>query len=291
MKNKTKSKKNSLPETDKPENLIPVFRMIPRSSTSMLCRYVGNIRHDDKLHDEPMDLDINEPGKMLILFNISDYEITACSNHCNIIGSYLLSNTKIPVYYTTILYDKKFVSGYLFRVCLYFTLEDDVVKQLNDDPKKYINKVLHGKFTMEFESDDNFLSEYLEENKDDIENDVLSNLAVTSEGEIDIDIITEKIAEKFTSYRDYFQPEEITNINKKYILKKMVTICKDDRLYPLSQYCIKVRERERVERDCPDQDYKVPEKIINLKELRDNPETMDQRIDELLDNASDIDSD
>ena len=85
------------------------------------------------------------------------YQITMRACACNISGSYLISNTKLPVYYATLLYEKQFVSGQLFTLFVYFTLDTETKKVLLH-PKNYVNKSMGGKFTLELVSDESFLT-------------------------------------------------------------------------------------------------------------------------------------
>jgi len=300
--NKTVDKHSKFKSNKKEEmktlmnQLVPLFRLKPMGSDCAVCKYLGNVKMEEKIYDEPLEVNEigngNGEGKNIIANGaFGSYEIVAKACMCNIVGNYLLKNTKLPIYYVTVLYDKKFVSGYLFTLFLYFTMSDETKKELNH-PRKYLNKSMRGKFTLELVSDDDFLSKLVKDKTVDIEKEIMEKYiekfdGATDEEKANIMVqIGEDVTKKLDEYRDMFNPVEITDLRKKSIIQKMRDICGGDNMGKLIRYGLEMREQERIDQSCPDQDYKRPKRVINLKELRDNPDTIDQRIDDLIDNRS-----
>lgn len=291
-----KSKANKKEEMKKLMNqFVPLFKLKPIGSDSAICKYLGNVKIEEKIYDEPFEIGAgneNGEGKNIVANGVfGSYEITAKACICNIVGNYLLKNTKFPIYYVTILYDKKFVSGYLFTLFVYFTMNDETKKEL-DHPKKYLNKSMKGKFTFELVGDDDFLSKLVKNKTADIEKEVMEKYigkfdeATDEEKTNMMSQISEDVTKKLDEYRDMFNPIEIVDLRKKTIIQKMKDICGSDNMAKLIKYGLEMREQERRDQSCPDQDYKPPKRVINLKELHDNPDTIDQRIDELIENRS-----
>jgi hypothetical protein len=253
---------------------------------------------DERLYDEPFEVNENgESRDIMAAGHIGNYDIVAKACICNIVGNYLLKNTKFPIYYVTILYDKKFVSGYLFTLFLYFTMDEETKKELTL-PKKYLNKSMKGKYTIELVADDDFLLKLVQNKTVDIEREIMCTYLdkfeeVSDEEKEKLMVqIGEEVKQKLDEYRNMFNPEEITDMRRKTIVKKMKDICESKQLSTLIKYGLEMREQDRRDQSCPDQDYKPPKHVISLKELKENPETMDQRINELIDNqSSDAESD
>ena len=146
------------------KKLIPVFKFKPTSDNSAICKYIGVIDNKQELYDEPLDLlGTGKDNSVMVLGQFGNYDVTVKGCICNVVANYLLKHKKMPIYYATVLYDKRFVSGYLFTVFYYFEISEETTKELTD-PKKFINKYMKGKFTIELVADDGFLENFLETN-------------------------------------------------------------------------------------------------------------------------------
>src|SRR5690606_19995701 len=89
---------------------------------------------------------------------------------CNIPGDFLIKNSRIPVYYLSIIYNRQFITGNLFNIFLYFTIDEETKKRL-DKPNKYYKALMNGKFSLQFVPvDENFLDKI----KIFVERDVLT---------------------------------------------------------------------------------------------------------------------
>lgn len=295
-KSKVKSnKKNKSEHLD----VAPVFRLKPVWEGRCISKYIGNIKVSEQLVDQPMEMECDglDYTKVLdkcvyMVGEFGTYEITARACICNISASYLIKNNKLPVYYCTILYEKRFVSGQLFTLFVYFNIDSDTEKELLT-PKKYVNKLMNGKFTIELISDESFLSFLIEKKKPEIEEQLMKNYM----DQFDFDNeeknselmkkIESETTEKLNAYRKLFEPIEIPYPKKSLIVSKFNELLKHELFSDLINKGLEQRENDRREKSCPDQDYKIPKKIINLKELKEHPE----KLDELMNNLSDVDSD
>ena len=271
-------------------NNVPIFRLKSMGSDRVICKHIGNVEQKDEIIDEPLDLNNN----ILNIGIVGQYEIYAKACLCNIVGNYLINNIKYPIYYMTLLYSKKFVTGYLFTIFLYFTIDDITIKELTT-PNKYINRLMTGKYTMEFVADDDFLSKFLEKMKPEIENYFMERYVEQfelsdEEGKARImETVINDVNNKLNEYRNIFEPEVVTNINKNKVIEKMQNIYNNKNMKDLILFGLNIREKERIEKSCPDQDYTMPKKIINLKELKENPDIMEEKIDEYINDMSDDD--
>jgi hypothetical protein len=283
--------------TEQNKNSVPVFRLKPMSDERVTCKYIGYVENADKLTDQPIEFDeVNKAtgSKTIIgLGKCGDYLVYGKASICNISGGYLIKNKKLPVYYMIVLYNKKFVSGGLFSIFLYFTIDDTTMDTLTE-PNKYVNRVLTGKYTMELVTDEGFLGELIEKRTPLIEQELMEKYVDEfTDNESDNDRLMEKIRnevnEKLDQYRKLFEPIEIKTTNLKSIIKKMRELIISDIYKDLIVEGLRCREEERKDKNCPDMDYKPPDtkKVINLKELKANPE----KIDDIINRLSDVDSD
>jgi hypothetical protein len=280
--------------------MLPVFRLKPVGEGRCVSKYIGNIDASEQLVDQQMEMacDGLDTSKVVneYLYAVGQYgsyEITARACVCNISGSYLIKNNKLPVYYCTILYEKRFVSGQLFTLFIYFDFDSQTEKELLT-PKNYVNKLMSGKFTIELVSDESFLTFLLEKKKPEIEEQLMrvymDEFNCTDDDSANMDLmkkIEDETTEKLNAYRKLFEPVEIAYPKKSLIISKMNELFKNDLFDDLINKGLEQREIDRREKSCPDQDYKIPKKVINLKEIKEHPE----KLDEIMNNLSDVDSD
>lgn len=290
-KKSKKDKKQILNE--KMEELVPVFKFKPMSNDSAICKYIGTINYKEELYDEPLDITGDVKNTVISLGKFGNYDITVKGCSCNVVANYLLQHKKMPIYYTTILYDKRFVSGYLFTVFYYFEISEETSKELTD-PKKFINKYMKGKFTIELVGDDGFLEKFLEAKKEKIEEEIMKKYATNflnlteNDKQLLMTKIEQEILEKIIEFRKLFDPIIIEYIGKKNVINKLLEVCKNDLLIPLIEYALELREKERIDKTAPDQDFKIPDKILNLKKLKDNPDTLDDEIEKFISDRENV---
>jgi hypothetical protein len=263
------------------------------------CKCIGYIDNIEKMQDQTIEFDETDKtsgSKCLIgLHKYGDYLTYAKACICNVSAGHLLKNRKLPVYYMVVLYSKQFVSGGLFTLFLYFTIDDDTMKVLTG-PNKYVNRVLTGKYTLELVSDDGFLGQLIEKRKPIIENMLMEKyveefdlLTTDDDKEKLMDKIMVETNNKLDEYRQLFEVTEMNVSYLKAVVKKMKSIVQSEIFKDLIIEGLNIREEERKQKNCPDLDFKPPKtkNIINLKELKEHPE----KIDDIINRLSEPDSD
>jgi hypothetical protein len=63
---------------------------------------------------------------------------------CNITDLFLMTSKKLPVFYTSVMYERPFKKVLLFRIYLFFTIESDI-----KDIDQLLSKQITGKFSFE----------------------------------------------------------------------------------------------------------------------------------------------
>lgn len=288
----------SVKKTNKQVKVVPVFRLKPMGDNRCISKYIGNIDETEQLIDQPIEMCGDNLDKKKILGDCAyyvgefgAYELTARSCVCNISGSYLIKNNKLPIYYVTFLYEKKFVSGQLFTLFVYFTIDNETENTLLT-PKNYVNRSMSGKFTLELVSDESFLSFLINRRTPEIEDELMKKYADEfNENNTDDDNnkIMEKIKtelnDKLYAYRKFFEVTTINYPKKSLVINKMKEIIDNELFGDMVRTGLLQREIDRKEKSCPDQDYKIPKRIINLKEIREHPEKLDEYMDNLSDDS------
>lgn len=268
------------------EKIIPVFHLKPESSSrvkSILTMYATD---EERLCDDQLSIETPENIKQqigdntLLLGQMNSYVIVGKYCACNIPGDYLVNNSKIPVYYLSIIYNKQFVTGALFNIFVYFEMSDETKKKLNE-PKKYYKAFMNGKFTLQVvPSDDNFMDKV----KEYVEKDVL----LKYQKEIDDckedeekDKIMEKIINEINgeikSYCEFMEPQDFGDRvpTQKAAFKRLNPFCDSPILKKMLSYGLLYREKERIESRGIDEDiYKIPQNVIKLDDVKNYPEKL-----------------
>ena len=142
-------KKKKLIRSDEHQNLIPIFQLSPESTTTAKCKCIGTCNDIEKLTDEVIEIeDEKKEHNILNMGKVCGYDIIGKYCICNITGDYLIKNNKLPVYYLSVIYTKQFVTGCLFNIMLYITIDPECIKRMNN-PQKYVNAIIEGKYTIE----------------------------------------------------------------------------------------------------------------------------------------------
>jgi len=286
-------------QLNKHVDVLPVFRIKPMGEGISISKYIGNIDVNEQLVDQPLEMTCDGIDKKKVIgeymYNVGQfgpYQVVTRACMCNISGSYIIKNNKLPVYYVTMLYEKQFVSGQLFTLFVYFTLDNKTENELLL-PKHYVNKPMSGKFTLELVSDESFLTFLVENKTHEIEEQLMAQYLDEFESADDehkkllMKRISDETTEKLNIYRKFFEPQNILYPKKTLVISKMNELLNNELFRDLITVGLKQREHDRREKSCPDNDYKIPKKVINLKEIKDHPE----KLDEIMANLSDIDSD
>jgi hypothetical protein len=271
-------------------NMIPVFHLKPASSTRTKCTLTMYIDKAERLSDDQLEVETSEEirekigNNTLLIGTVNSYVIIGKYCACNIPGSYLLENSKFPVYYLSVIYNKQFVTGCLFNLFLYFTMDDDTKKRLNT-PQKYYKALMDGKFTVQCMPTD---EDFLDKVKSFVEQEIMlkyqDEFSKNSDLEFQdkiMDSVVNDIDSEMNEIKKFFESQPFDKENdrvptQKSVFKRLNEMCDSKVFKKLVSYGLLIREKERYEEKCPDASYEAPKNIINLREIKENPEKLDE---------------
>jgi hypothetical protein len=276
-------------------NMMPIFHLKPMSSTRTKCILTMYVNNTEKISDEQLKIETSDEIKekigddTLLLGIVNNYVIIGKYCACNIPGSFLLNNNKIPIYYLSIIYNRQFVTGCLFNFFLYFTIDDDTKKRLNE-PKKYYKALLYGKFSIQCVPIDSTKDEFIDKIKNYVEQEIMIKYQDDFGKSDDSDhqnaimnLVINNINLEMAEIQNFFESQEYDEENDKFpsqknIFNKLNDICNKPIFKRLVSYSLIQRENERREEKCPDISYEIPKNIINLKEIKENPDKLNEMI-------------
>lgn len=264
----------------------PVFRLKLIDNKSAKCKYLGTIENRDKLTDEPMELTddiINSVSK-----DIGKYSIAVRALMCNIPGTFMLKHKKYPIFYMTFNYTNQLVGGVLFNLYLYINLSKECIDTLKL-PKNYVNKIMTGKLTIELVPDEGFVTFAVNKLRPKYEKQVELKYAeifetLSDEEKDNLDkIINTEVEKLLDKMREKFEPIQLSDsyVSKSKIFKEMMNFVADDMFDTLVELCLEFREYERQQRMGSDRPIKLPKRVLNLKDFKDNPDKIDEYVNNL----------
>lgn len=267
------------------KNMIPVFHLKPMSSSRVKCNLSMYAKTEERIFDEQLDVDTpaevyEKIGKNTILYGVvNNYVIVGKYCSCNIPGNYLIKNSTLPIYYISMIYNRQFITGCLFNVFLYFTLDEETQKRL-DDPKKYYKSLMDGKFTIKcvpIDGYDEFISKLKKYMEDEImlkHYEEFENADEDTQEQIMLKV-TDEINNKMEKYITFFNTIEYEKFpSLKNAYETLNSICITETMNELMEYGLLIREKERIQEKCPDLSYEKPKNVINLQEIKNNPEKL-----------------
>ena len=282
-------------------NPIPIMKVKPQyNSSRSIIKLVGQINHEKELGDElieiPVDKSIEEKyGTNLIFVNkFGSYNILAKFYSCNILSSFLQSNTKLPIFYMTVIYERQFVSGFLLSYYLYFTIDDSSISFMNEQ-KQILNTNISGTFSLEFVTDKNYLETIIKFSKPRIKDKIMleyvngldsdpsisPNHVLTNEELTDANnTIDDRVNLKINAFRELFKPIILPRYTTKnnIIETHMKTLCANKDFIDLVSYGVELRDEERRTNNF-NSEFKMPKRVFNLKAIRANPNIVDELLD------------
>lgn len=282
--------------------MIPIFRLKPEYNDDyVIVKMIGTIREGDTMQDEQMDFETDKEMKdkygqnLLFISKVDTYTLMGKFFSCNITGDYLLSNTKLPIFYLSIMYERQFVTGFLYSYYVYFTPDAKTQAELTE-PKKYLNTNLHGTYTIELVTDDDFMNQFINFTKPILEEQMLEEMADLHKDEL-VDELTmnrmiqqvlDNVELKMKQYIELLSPIkiDITN-NKNVFIKTIKELCKNETFLELVKYSVQLRDFNRRGGKEGNFNYKLPKRIFDLATLKSNPNKIDEMLnDETLDRSS-----
>lgn len=288
--------------------LEAVFRLKPVKTDNEFgeceIKHAGYVSPTDKLGDEPIEIktsdkEIKAVGKDTILLNkINGYDITINAYRNNIIGNFLIKNSELPVCSLQFMYAKNIVVGYLFNVFIYFKL-DPVKNHFLKTPKDYVGAKVYGKYYIVIDCDKELLDGISNLIDNEIQKYSLEDVALEmGDSELTEEKMTEMIEKDMKEKREFYQMLlKGKEVHYRRNFKTMV----EDYLFPifnskhikgLIKFALEIRAKKRVkEYGAFEGEYKIPEKVLNIQDIKNNPDAVNNYINSKSEYNTDSDSD
>ena len=279
------------------EKQIPIMKVKPIfNSNRGMIKCVGYIKNEKELGDELIEIDTDEKIKneygtnLIFISKHNSYNILAKIYSCNVIYSYLQQNRKVPVFYMTVIYERKFVSGFLLSYYVYF--------ELDTQPQKILNSELYGKYTLEFVSDKDYLDKIITFATPKIRENLMidyvneldnSNISFDDETLIKAkNIINSKLEKKINLFRKLFEPVELNPYMSKHVVieKHMKVLCSNSLFIEFVNYGVDLRDSERKTENF-NGSFKIPKRIFDIKKIKNDPSLVDKMFEDNNDRTSD----
>jgi hypothetical protein len=243
----------------KSDNKIPVFRLRPESNTNGKIKYKGWYNGTDKLLDELVELEESENnfihkdyGKNTVyLGKIKGYEVTVKIYKCNLTGSFLIANKEYPIFYFNVFYKNQFVAGSLMEYYFTFTMDDDEKKRLNN-PKKYQNALVNGKFQYGLSVNQKVKDGYVEMLKDILLKEEIEKFMKEHDGNDDelseelMETISKNVESETENYNHIFERHDCKTFpSLKHVKRYFIKMFNDHRFQNVINIAISSREAER----------------------------------------------
>jgi hypothetical protein len=267
----------------------PVFRLKPifRSNTCEV-KLVGYMDIDHKLGDELLEFETPKEveaafGKNVDLVNkVKNYNITTSIYKNNILGTYLVKHDFLPLYSISFMYEKTMVSGFLFDIFIGFQLDDES-KNILKNYTKCVNARLHGKFILKLYCDDEVYENFdliLSTIDDKViqEPEVLERMENMNEEDF-IKYLDEEITRRktyLTNLKNGIELPELYSVTK--TINMLRNVYKQNDLTNIIHYALEIREDERRKKYNAVEEYKIPEKVLNIKDIENDSTFLDKHL-------------
>jgi hypothetical protein len=272
---------------DELKKMIPVFHLKPKTNTRTQCTLTMYAHNEERINDT--ELDVNTPQELkekigentLLLGLMNNYFIIGKFCACNIPGSYLLSNSKLPVYYLSVIYNRQFLTGCLFNIFFNFNVDEETKSRL-DEPRKYFKAYLDGYYSIKFAPVD---EDFLEQLKSHIQENLMLKYCDEFDDndeekqEKTMEKIMDETDDEIKNYEKFFEERKYESDKfptQKQVLQNLNSLCDTDIFKKIMSYGLTIREKQRIKEKCPDISYEKPTNIINLKEIKENPNKLDE---------------
>jgi len=275
----------------KQSNLMAVFRLKPLNRTNTAeIKYVGTCKETDKLGDEIIEIKtddnmIEKYGKFVDhVCTINGYDVVACVYKCNIMGSYMLQSTRLPVYNVQIIYKRTLVTGVLMSIYVLFNMTEESKKSLKT-PGSYINARVEGNYTIELDGDDGLEDRIREETYKTIEKNVMESIITNDLSDDNMEHYAEEIDRTLTAKIN--QCERLLNSiklpvfpNENIIVSNYLQdIYRNDYFKYIIASALTLREDSR-RRDmkAQEEEYEIPTNVININQVKENPNFVEEYV-------------
>jgi hypothetical protein len=178
------------------------------------------------------------------------------------------------------MYAKTLVSGFLFDIFIGFQIDEES-KNLLKDYSKCVNARLNGKFILKLYCDDEVIDNYdliLSTIDDKViqEPEILQKMESMQE-EVFMQYLDEEIIKRktfLTNLKNGIELPELRNMTK--TVDMLRNLYKNNDFTNLIQYALEVREDERRKKYNASNEYKIPEKVLNIKDIENDSNYLDK---------------
>ena len=192
-------------------------------------------------------------------------------------GSHIVASYRYPFIYLDISYDKSMVSGSLFQLFYSMDTDKDQKKQIKHN-KQYVNHQFSGKWVRHIDCDDE-MKDNIRELEKMVEDTattafyttgVFAKDAQTLPDEKIVDIIEEYVNTEMEIYKSLMKDSSFEFRSVNNTINDILNICNSDNFIKFIKYGIdQRREQRRKKYGVNDStEYKIPENITNLSDLR-----------------------
>lgn len=152
------------------EKSTSVFRLKPESNTNRaVIKYVGELKENDKLGDEIIELDIPlHPDAITVgrhaipLKKIDNFDMIGRLYRCNIVGTHIVVSRRYPLMFLNVHYDRPLVSGSLFQLFISLDMDNAKKREIMDckNNAMYVNLNFSGTWYLHIDCDEELIENY-----------------------------------------------------------------------------------------------------------------------------------
>jgi hypothetical protein len=280
----------------------PIFRLKAKQNeldelASCEIKHVGFINQNEKLGDEPLEINSDSNNKYVMsLGTIDGYQITARAYRVNMTGHYMVNNNKLPLCSLQFLYAKTILSGSLFTLFVYLNL-DKYKNSFLTKPQSFVGATVYGKYTLVLDTNNELKSNELRELTDIFcEKYAIEEFALQLEENQNLteEQILEKIKklteEKKMLYNQLIVGKPITHFKKitPFVKENLLDFAKSSQFLGLIKYGLHIRSKKRNEEyGAFNKEYSIPKKVFKVSEYEKNPNMVDDYINNDVENVKD----
>lgn len=284
----------------------PIFRLKakqnePDELASCEIKHVGFINQNEKLGDEPLEINSDSNNKYVMsLGTIDGYQITTRAYRVNMTGHYMVNNNKLPLCSLQFLYAKTILSGSLFTLFVYLNL-DKYKNSFLSKPQSYVGATVYGKYTLILDTNNELKSNELRELTDIFcEKYAIEEFA--SQLEENQNLTEEQILEKIKKlteekkmlYNQLIVGKPITHFKKitPFVKENLLDFAKSSQFLGLIKYGLHIRSKKRNEEyGAFNKEYSIPKKVFKVSEYEKNPDMVNDYMNNNVENVKDENED
>lgn len=259
---------------------LPVFRIKPiNKSNTGIVKFVGYVNENEKLGDEEVELGktlTKDPeiwGKESIeICNIDGYQVMGRLYRSNLIGNYVVSGSRYPVIYLSVLYYKNIVSGSLLQYYISLDISPETKKEITK-PVQYVNKVIDGTYVEHIDCDKEFIDEWRNMTLTKVENDIIKKHSKKGDesNEEELDVIFEEIENEMKEYDNIMSEKKLPRYENFETMKnKLIDLTSNERFLELIKVALRCRviQRRNEQGITEEAVYEVPKEYKKMSDIK-----------------------